>query len=245
MIVTIKKFFRSLMPPFILKYFGQKKIQEFNGLSPKETFTKIYKENVWGGKQGDFHSGLGSVNPATIKYASAVSDFINKNSITSIFDMGCGDFRVGGLLTSNNPALKYTGGDIVEDLVANNNNKFGNNNISFQCINAIDDELPVAELCLIRQVLQHMDNQQIIQILKKISNYKYVIITEHLPTGENIKVNLDKINGPHIRLYENSGVFIDLPPFDQPSEIFLKYDEPFELYGKLRPAVLKSYLIKN
>jgi SAM-dependent methyltransferase len=241
----LKKIIKSLSPAFILKYYSQRKVKEFEGLSPKETFTKIYKENVWGGKDGDFHSGLGSDNEGTNKYADAVSDFIDKYSVKSVFDMGCGDFKVGRLLTGRNKDITYTGGDIVDDLIANNNAKFGNANISFRCIDALADELPNAELCLIRQVLQHLNNQQISLILQKVNKYKFVIITEHLLISKNVKINLDKENGPGTRLYKNSGVYLDRPPFNQQTETLLEYDEPFEIYGKIRPAVLKSYLIKN
>jgi hypothetical protein len=241
----VKKFLKSVTPGFILKYYSKRKVKQFEGLTPKETFTKIYKENVWGGKNGDFHSGLGSDNESTNKYANAVNDFINKNSIASVFDMGCGDFKVGKQLTEKNSSIKYIGADIVDDLIVNNNNKYGNDNISFVCINAIEDELPVADLCLIRQVLQHLNNEQILKILGKLDKYKYVIITEHLPVWAGAVPNLDKENGPGIRLYKNSGVFLDKAPFNQQTETLLEYDEPFEIYGKVKDAVLKSYLIKK
>jgi hypothetical protein len=43
-----------------------------------------------------------------------------------------------------------------------------------------DTILPEAELIVVRQVLQHLDNKSIATILEKCKKYKYALITESI-----------------------------------------------------------------
>lgn len=106
------------------------------------------------------------------------------------------------------------------------------------------DELPDADLVTIRQVLQHLSNEQISKILSKLSKFKYVIITEHILLGDFTIPNLDKIPGPHIRTKVFSSVIIDAPPFKVKNATVLsehRFDE--KVKSKLYPAVIRTYLI--
>jgi len=62
-------------------------------------------------------------------------------------------------------------------------------------------------------VLQHLSNFEIQQIVNKLSNYKYIILTEHLPEG-NFEPNKDIISGQGIRLKKQSGVNLLAQPFN-------------------------------
>ncbi|MGB6269216.1 MAG: SAM-dependent methyltransferase, partial [Olleya sp.] len=50
-------------------------------------------------------------------------------------------------------------------------------------------------------------------IVSKLSNYKYVILTEHLPQ-DNFVPNKDIISGQGIRLKKQSGLNLLKPPFN-------------------------------
>lgn len=51
-------------------------------------------------------------------------------------------------------------------------------------------------------------------ILPKLSRYRCVFIAEHIPNREkSYTPNIDKAQGPDIRLYWKSGVFLDKKPF--------------------------------
>ncbi len=76
-----------------------------------------------------------------------------------------------------------------------------------------EDELPKGDCIILRQVLQHLSNSEIQKIIKKLSPYKYVILSEHIPTG-NFIPNKDIIAGQGIRLKQNSGVKLLEPPFN-------------------------------
>lgn len=131
-------------------------------------------------------------------------------------DLGCGDFRMGFRIAPL--AGSYLGVDIVPALIEHLTGEFGRDHISFRCINIIDDPLPEGDICFVRQVLQHLSNDQILRVLPKLASYKYVFITEHIPNRRNpYRPNLDKAHGPDIRIYWNSGVFLDQPPFSLPA----------------------------
>lgn len=89
---------------------------------------------------------------------------------------------------------------------------FKNENLSFHCLDVAVDELPAGDCALVRQVLQHLYNQEVKQILEKLSHYRYVIITEHIPIGD-FEPNKDKISGQGIRLKQNSGIDVLATPF--------------------------------
>jgi hypothetical protein len=72
------------------------------------------------------------------------------------------------------PDVEFTGIDVVPELIEYNQQRFGARNVRFLCIDAATaNALPVADLITIRQVLQHLSNQQITHILSLLRTYKY------------------------------------------------------------------------
>jgi hypothetical protein len=95
-------------------------------------------------------------------------------------------------------------------------------------------------------VLQHLSNDQIMKILPKLKQFKYVLITEHVLVGDDVVLNYDKIAGPHIRSRFYSGVFIDQPPFNvKHAKVVLDIREDEPIKGKLHPAMMRTYLVEN
>ena len=237
---------KKIIPQFIIKIYADFKGRKYLNMSRKETFSTIYKDNVWGGDIGEFVSGSGTLNPNTSIYVKNVSEFIEKNNVKTMLDIGCGDFRVGRQICKENPTLVYTGADIVDSLIDYNKQHFSSNNIKFRVLDAVDDALPAADLCTIRQVWQHLSNDEIVKIIPKLSIFKYLIITEHLPIGDNIFINLDKNHGPDIRMLKKSGVFIDKPPFNMANtKVLFEYREDFKVFGKIQPALIRTYMVNN
>jgi glycosyltransferase involved in cell wall biosynthesis/SAM-dependent methyltransferase len=169
----------------------------------------------------DLSSGPGSAIAYAQPYCDWVSSFVRDNKITRVVDLGCGDFRIGRTLTASGD-FDYLGVDIVPELIANYRARFGDSKVRFECLNIIDDDLPPGELCLIRQVFQHLSNQEILFVLEKCSAYSYVLITEHVYIGEGSRPNVDKPHGPDTRVYDRSGVFLDKAPFDLPTRTVLE-----------------------
>ena len=179
----------------------------------KDVMHQIYEKHLWGGKEQDFYSGDGSHNLTIVEpYVDMVASFLKSaNTPLVVCDLGCGDFNVGKQLTAFTKA--YIGIDIVENLIERNSAKFTQENVSFLCLDICKDELPKADCVLIRQVLQHLSNKEILQIVSKLKTYKYVIITEHLPSG-NFQPNLDMVTSMGNRLKYKSGVNIAAAPFN-------------------------------
>lgn len=179
----------------------------------KAAMSQIYEQHLWGGKAFDFYSGEGSHIPNITKpYLDAVTSFLksHRNSL-SVCDLGCGDFNIGKQLLNN--TKRYIAIDIVPSLIERNKTKFKVSHLEFHCLDISKDELPIADCVILRQVLQHISNAEIISIIKKLRVYKYLILTEHLPTGDFIP-NKDIISGQGIRLKHNSGVDLLKSPFN-------------------------------
>jgi hypothetical protein len=179
----------------------------------KAVMHQIYDQHLWGGKDFDFYSGEGSYNPEIIQpYLDAVISFLNShNNAMTICDLGCGDFNIGKQLYKYSKT--YFAIDIVESLIERNKIVYKSNNLEFQCLNITEDALPKADCIILRQVLQHLSNDEIQHIVERLTNYKYIILTEHIPIGD-FEPNKDKIASQGIRLKQNSGVDLLEAPFN-------------------------------
>jgi len=206
----------------------------------RKAFSEIYRRKLWGeGKdESPFYSGPGSDPEVSEPYVEAVIRFIEANGITSMVDVGCGDFRVGSRLVR--PGLSYHGVDVVEDLIRFNSDKFSSPHIQFSCKDVTADELPAGDLCLIRQVLQHLSNEQVERVLKRSEQYPYVIVTEHLPgPAKPWTPNIDIHHGDQTRVDRDSGLLLDRPPFNRAVErVLCEVPLPDQ-------TVLRSVLIAN
>lgn len=244
---NIRSILRCLIPRKMLNFRRHsiiKKMWKRNETRPvDEVFSEIYLKNYWGGQKGEFCSGSGSVGRAADAYCDIVKEFIKKHTIRSVVDLGCGDFRVGSKIASS--VKSYIGIDLVADLIKHNNINYSSENIHFLCLDAISDDLPVAELCLIRQMFQHLTNKQIITILNKLSCYDYVIVTEHYPAvNSDFKANMDKPHGSDTRVILNSAVALDEPPFNV-SSLKLILSVPVSNDYKFSGEVLNTYLFNG
>lgn len=186
--------------------------------SAEEVFTQIYETNGWGGGPGEFRSGSGTASKEVVSaYVARIfkeakdEGFLN----TAAVDLGCGDFRVGQQLLPLFSA--YVGVDVVAALIESHQRNYGNSTTRFAQLDVVQDEIPNGDVCFLRQVLQHLSNDQIADVLPKLQKYRWVYITEHYPSeNRETKPNLDKAHGADIRLYQNSGVYLTEPPFSLP-----------------------------
>jgi SAM-dependent methyltransferase len=194
----------------------------YRQLPVKDVFSTIYQSQEWGARADrPFCSGEGSVREDAVgPYCEMVRSFIKDKNIKRVVDLGCGDFHVGARLIG--PEIHYTGVDVVPLLIDYNQQHFGSAGAEFRCLNMIEDELPAGDLCLVRQVLQHLSNAQIQQTLQSLSRYRFAIITEHVYVGPGLRRNLDKPHGPGIRFPKRSGVFLESPPFNCPATVLLE-----------------------
>jgi SAM-dependent methyltransferase len=195
------------------------KVKDFTGNgTPQDIFTKIYTQKTWG-ESGDpadqFCSGEGSHDPAVVDpYVNAISQFLSSfDRKLDVVDLGCGDFSVGSKIREL--CGRYTACDVVAPLIAFNKTKYASLNVDFRVLDLVNNPLPPGDVVFVRQVLQHLSNEHIRKLLPKIpANYRYLVLTEHVPENDPFTPNLDFPTGPIFRMEIGSGVVITAKPFN-------------------------------
>lgn len=179
----------------------------------KAAMEQIYTKKLWGSNGDKFYSGEGSHQPVLIySYLNVLISFLESfTTPLTVCDLGCGDFNIGKKLVKH--AKQYIAVDIVPDMITHHKENFKQDNLEFHCLDIATDELPQGDCALVRQVLQHLSNTEVQAVLSKLTNFKYIILTEHLPQGD-FTPNKDIISGQGIRLKKQSGVDILAAPFN-------------------------------
>lgn len=164
-----------------------------SGGSPKDRFTAIYNNNLWGSKESA--SGPGSDLSYTANLRESLPAIFEKYSIRTILDTPCGDFNWMKVVLKDHPDLRYFGGDIVEELINRNNALFSGTQISFGVIDITKDTLPDADLMIVRDCLFHLSYADINSFLGNLSrsNIKYLLTTTH--TFDQPHRNTDIVTG--------------------------------------------------
>lgn len=183
------------------------------GRTPEQVFSRIYAEGLWGSANDGFDSGSGSTEAHAVEYVRMIELYVAEHSIRSVVDLGCGDFTVGKKIAAL--GVDYTGVDVVPALVQHHTAHYANERVRFRHLDIVADALPRADLCLIRQVMQHLSNDQIAKILPKLSQYEHVLVTEHYPgKGAHVVPNKNKPQGHDTRIEDDSAVFLEHAPFN-------------------------------
>jgi hypothetical protein len=202
----------------------------------RAVFSGIYEEGIWGGRNegADFYSGSGSHDLGIVgPYVSAVSQFLGQlDRLPIVVEVGCGDFFVGSQLVGSSE--RYVACDIVASLIERNRGQFIDPRLSFQVLDAVVDDLPKGDVLVIRQVLQHLSNADIVQVAGKLVAYRHVIVTEHWPPGDPFVPNLDKPTGFDVRINRNSGVVLTAAPFNLRPTAERVLCEVSEAFGRVR-----------
>jgi SAM-dependent methyltransferase len=206
----------------------------------RSVFGEIYKQNLWGGELGNFYSGPGSDSHAGSLYAEGIKAFIANRHVGSIVDLGCGDFQVASKFLHD--AVTYVGVEIVEPLVASNIAKYHTDKVRFTCLDIVEDPLPGGELCLIREVFQHLSNAEILKVLPKLRQFKFAIYTDYQPClAAPCSPNRDIAHGVDIRIWRDSALFLDKPPFNMPMQLL--FEAPASTILRYPGERIRTYLL--
>lgn len=207
---------------------------EFAGLSTQETFTRIYTGDYWRAETAEtdrkFCSGRGSHADEIVEpYIEAVTKFlVSLPEKPDVLDLGCGDFAVGSRIRPF--AANYIACDIVPPLIEENKKHFNDLDVDFRVVDLTTDELPQADVLILRQVLQHCSNEDIAKVVPQLeSKFRYLVLTEHLPKEKSFKPNRDKPRGPSVRTQDNSGVVLTESPFNlkmRSQRLLTSYSDP-------------------
>jgi len=211
--------------------------RSYRDLPAAETFRRIYASGTWGvDAQWGFSSGSGSRGIVAEQYCSWVVNFIRERAIRTVVDLGCGDFYIGNRIIQQT-GTHYVGIDVVPELIEHHKSAFDRPNIAFHCLDITKDPLPGADLCLVRQVFQHLSNAQIAAALRNLERHPLALVSEHVPRLPR-SFNRDKVHGPDIRCYYGSGVYLDQPPFSR--EICGSWEIPVDDLSVIRTVMIAA-----
>ena len=197
----MKQFFKRFLPPTLIDRLAKMRYSEqrspYRDMKHDDVFQQIYEQQDWG--KGQTVSGAGSTLEQTNKIASGIELFIQQENITSLLDLPCGDFNWMQVVNLN--GTSYIGGDIVPELISENNKLYANNSVSFQQLDLLKDNLPPSDLILNRDCFVHFSYEDIFQALKNIekSGAKYFMSTSfpeltlnyNIVTGDWRPLNLE------------------------------------------------------
>jgi hypothetical protein len=211
----LKRLVKRSLPAPVLRLVRLYKNRGFNNLSTEQIFTRIYERGAWGRSKDParpFFSGT-SRDKETAGYVRAVGDFLCSFPVKpDVVDLGCGDFMVGSQIRKF--CGRYIACDVVPGLIDYNKRQFEDLNVEFKLLDLVKDELPAGDVAFIRQVLQHLSNDQIARFVARASNYRFLVVTEHLPSRADFRHNADKLAGPGTRMGDESGIVLTSPPFN-------------------------------
>lgn len=197
-------------------------VRAYTESTNEEVFTEIYRSKAWGtNKNGEGHSGGGSTLAATRAYRKFIQEFLKDNKITSVVDVGCGDWEFSHKI--NWDGIQYLGIDVVKDVIAKDRAKYGSPTIQFIHGDATETDLPEADLLICKDVLQHLSNNDVFQFLGQLYKFKHCLITNDVNPQTLTSTNLDIPRG-HYREID-----LTAPPFLIPGTKILTYRPSWEM----------------
>lgn len=177
-----------------------------NLYSEYKLFDEKYKIGGWQNKG----SGNGSVDKNTIEYRKILHFFIEKYNIKTCLDIGCGDFQI--MRHIYKLFSFYRGIDVSSICIENNKIKYEDDTHMFEHRNILDElfQIPDYELVIVKDVFQHMPNEDIILALDRISKFQYAIIVNDRGLNKKRRISVGGY----------AGLDILAPPFLFPGKIY-------------------------
>jgi len=175
----------------------------------KIVFSEIYRKNLW--QDLESVSGRGSTLARTAAIMSHLPSLLEELDAKTLLDAACGDFN--WMKHTKLGAVKYTGADVVPDLIARNRRLYGGEGRTFVVLDVTKDRLPKADVILCRDSLIHLSFRNIHAAIDnfKRAGAKYLICTTHTVVLENT----DCPDGGW------RSVNLQLPPFNFPPPLKL------------------------
>jgi len=143
-------------------------------------------------------SGPGSSLRTTRSTTRFLKKVFRKFNISSILDLGCGDWNWMQHMDFSNSTgaffspgesftVKYLGWDIHEKLIDSHNKNFGSENISFETRDILTSDYPIVDLIICRDVMFHLDIELGLKLINKVNNSgaKYFLSTSFPEVKEN------------------------------------------------------------
>jgi SAM-dependent methyltransferase len=152
----------------------------------RSAFTQHYRLRDWGGGE-ETVSGPGSTLERTTTIRQLLPPLFAELGIRTVLDAGCGDFN--WFRTLEIPLDRYVGTDVVRELVAANQSRYGNPARRFLDLDITRDRLPRVDLIFSRDCLVHLRDAQVVMALRNFrrSGSRYLLATTftNRPTNED------------------------------------------------------------
>jgi hypothetical protein len=175
--------------------------------SPRTVFTEIYQNNYWGDTNSV--SGVGSNFEQTEMVRLFLPTLVKDLEIHRLLDVPCGDFF--WMKEVDLRSVSYTGGDIVEALIATNLKKYAGENRQFLVLDILQDKIPTSDLIFCRDCFVHFSFKDAFNAIHNFSSSgsKYLAATT-FPQRDR---NKDILTGQWYPIN------LQLPPFNFPEPI--------------------------
>lgn len=131
----------------------------------RRIFTEQVATKHWGG-QGETVSGDASMLSQTVELRKSLSFLLPQLGITSVFDVGCGDFN--WMKEVDLTGIQYVGVDIVDSLIKENKQRYASDHVKFYCMDALTANLPKADLVMCRNVASTLPNDDVKALIDRI-----------------------------------------------------------------------------
>ncbi|MDB5457669.1 MAG: hypothetical protein JWP92_3254 [Caulobacter sp.] len=125
-----------------------------------QRFVQAFDENVW--QDAESLSGPGSTLGYTAELRATLPALIRALGCRSMLDAPCGDFN--WMKAVDLDGVAYTGADIVPAMIDGLQATYPQHR--FMTLDITKDPLPKADFVMIRDVLFHLSNQDIVRVLQ-------------------------------------------------------------------------------
>jgi len=136
-------------------------------------FSSIYRNNLW-----ITGSGTGSLTWNNRPFITYLDDFIKENNITSILEIGCGDFRLWSEIQYDG---EYTGTDVVSEVIQKNQTMYANSKRKFIEHDVLMEPIGGQyDLILVKDLQIHLSNEDRNRLLYNLqkTERKYLLCVE-------------------------------------------------------------------
>jgi hypothetical protein len=216
---------RRFAVPFDPEYFARRAAGG-EPLAPVEAFRHAWQANLWGGAESRSGPGSGLDQTATLRAALVV--LLRRLAIRSLLDVPCGDWS--WMATMDLAGLHYTGGDLLAEIVEQNQRSYAAPDRRFLQLDLTASPLPAADLLLCRDCLVHLSLADIRRGLANVRQSGIPLLLTTTFPGQSS--NDDIVTGDWRPLN------LQAPPYSFPASIELINERCTEGQGRFRDKSL-------
>lgn len=206
----------------------RRRVKGLESTDLKKRFSRIYRENIFGG--GVSRSGEGSDLVQTEIIRREIPLLLKRLGVRSLLDAPCGDWHWMQKTTLG--VEEYIGVDLVEEMIELNNKKFGNEHVRFASLDLTRDALQEVDVIFSRDCLVHLSSEDALRVVEnfKRSGARYLLTTTFTDRSKNTDLKgRDAFWRP---------LNMQLAPFNFPKPVALINEGCTENHGRYRDKSL-------